>query len=485
MTMARVPNTHCLSRGARPQAVLPVAAVLGAAVVMLGCFGRIADGAGQAAATNDSKPGILLILMDDLGWKDVGYMGSPYYETPHIDRLAREGLAFTSAYANGPNCLPSRACLMTGQYTPRHGIYNIAGPDCKAPAYLESMKKAKLKPIPNSRRMPPGLVSLPGALKQAGYATGFVGKWHHGPTTRQSDFDFVVNLSPGLKRDGEDATTQAVERDPKWALKITRHGEEFVRRNKKRPFFLILSHHAVHIPVEAQAATEAKYAAKPPDGGRCHPDYAAMVEHADESVGRILAVLDELNLAENTMVVFFSDNGGLARYTSNAPLRGEKQLIYEGGIRVPMIVRWPGRIEPGGECDVPVIGSDFYPTFLEAAGASSPVGHVLDGESLVPLFHGEKRIERDAIFWHIPSYWYRCVPCCAMRRGKYKLIEFFEDRRLELYDLDHDIGEQHNLLKSMPEKAEELHEAMLAWRESVRAPIPTEPNPTYEPPTPP
>ena len=427
------------------------------------------------------KPNIVLLLIDDLGFKDVGYMGTPYYETPNIDRLAGQGMVFTSAYANAPNCLPSRACLMTGQYTPRHGIYNIAGPGCTAPGYLRSMKRAKLKPIENSRGLPPGTVTIQQALREAGYATGFIGKWHHGQSESRSDFDYTASFGPSLKREDADSTREAIQKDPKFVGKLTYLAEQFIARNKTRPFYLLLSHHAVHIPVEARAETAEKYRAKPADGGRCQPDYAAMIEHTDESVGRILTALDEHQITDRTIVVFFSDNGGESRCTANAPLRGEKQLIYEGGIRVPMAVRWLGRIEPGSVCDVPVIGTDFFPTFLHLAGASPPEADALDGENLVPLFFGAKALGRDAIFWHIPSYWHKCMPCGAMRLGNYKLIEFFEDRRLELYDLEKDLGEQNNLVEAMPEKAKELYEVMLAWRRSVDAPIPAEPNPLYEP----
>lgn len=427
------------------------------------------------------RPNFVLILIDDLGWHDVGYMGNSYYQTPQIDRLARQGMVFTDAYANAPNCMPSRACLITGQYTPRHGVYNIASPDCQAPSYLQSMKNARLKPIPNRRGYPRGTVTLPRALKTAGYSTGFIGKWHHGQSLAQSDFDFTASEGTGLIRQGDEATPEAIQSDPKHVFKMTAQAETFLEENRGRPFFLFLSHYAVHTPVEAQAEAIAKYRQRPGRPEGCQADYAAMVEHTDQSVGRLLKALDRLDLADNTMVILFSDNGGEARCTSNAPLRGAKQEIYEGGIRVPMIVRWPGRVAPGTVCRVPVIGLDLYPTLLGAASAPPPESHLLDGESLLPLLLRQGSLAREAIFWHIPSYWYRCVPCCAMRVGDYKLIEFFDDPHLELYDLKNDLSEQHDLAARLPETTGQLHNRMLAWRRATAAPVPTEPNPLYDP----
>ena len=233
-----------------------------------------------------------------------------------------------------------------------------------------------------------------------------------------------------------------------------------------------------------------KYRNKQGSEGQNNPKYAAMVESVDQGVGRILDCIDKLGLRDNTVVFFFSDNGGVVGITSMAPLRGGKGMLYEGGIREPMIVRWPGRAKAGGVCDVPVIGIDFYPTILEMAGAPKPKGHILDGESIVPLLIGGKNLKRKAIFWHFPAYlqrnygWketWRTTPAGAVRQGDWKLIEFFEDGRLELYNLKDDIAEKNNLAQEMPEKTEKLHELLKKWRKSVNAPVPTELNPKYNP----
>ncbi|MFZ5831223.1 MAG: sulfatase-like hydrolase/transferase [Planctomycetota bacterium] len=439
---------------------------------------------GLASATTPEqppRPNILFLLVDDLGWMDAGFMGSRYYQTPNIDRLAGRGMVFTSAYACAPNCLPSRACMMTGQYTPRHGQYNIAGADTDSPAYRNLLKRARLKPIPNTRGWPKGTVSLQRALQQAGYRTGMIGKWHHGQSEKQSDFEYTASFGPGLHRSGDLAGPAAVERDPKLISTMTELAEKFINQQDERPFYLHLAYHAVHIPVEAQRDSVERYRTRKPEGGRCQPEYAAMIEHVDDSVGRLVEHLEQRGISDRTVVVFVSDNGGEQRCTSNAPLRGHKQEIYEGGIRVPMIVAWPGHIAPASTCEEPVIGVDFYPTFLELAGIPGPKNHLLDGQSLVPVLLGAGHVQRDAIFWHIPSYWHKCIPCCAMRAGRYKLIEFFDDPHLELYDLNSDLGEARNLVDSQPQLAKRLHDEMLAWRRQVAAPVPSERNPLYEP----
>ncbi|QDU60773.1 Arylsulfatase [Planctomycetes bacterium Pan216] len=436
----------------------------------------------------DPRPNILLFLIDDLGWTDLGCQGSDLYETPHIDRLADEGMRFTQAYANAANCMPSRACLMTGQYTPRHGIYNIASPRAAefSEEYRRLLKRSKLIPIPNKPGLRRRLVTLPEALKAAGYRTGFIGKWHHGQSKNQSDFDVTHILPPRWQPQEKNGPGT----NPKLTPRITTLANEFLGERREEPFFLMLSYHAVHLPIEANPATIETYARQletlPSDEREKmrhrDPAYAAMVKETDTSVGRVLDRLEDLELADETVVLFFSDNGGHGRVTSNLPLRGEKQMIYEGGIRVPLIVRWPGRIKRGSVSDVPVIGTDFYPTFLQLAQSPPPKNHPLDGVGLVELLRGESdSLDRDALYWHTPSYWHQCEPTSVIRAGDHKLIEWFETGELELFDLANDPGESRNLARAMPEKTRAMHQKLLEWRTRLHAPIPTEPNPDYEP----
>jgi arylsulfatase A-like enzyme len=435
--------------------------------------------AGRLAAESKTRPNFVFILIDDLGWTDLGFMGSGYYETPRLDRLAGEGMVFTNAYANAPNCAPTRACLMSGQYSPRHGVYTVG-----TSARGES-KRRKLIPTPNTEELGTGHVTLAEALKPAGYTCACLGKWHLGTRApyRPQDrgFDVVWDRTGGghFTEDGEYLTDR-----------LTRAALAFIEANRDRPFFLYLSHHAVHTPLQAKPELVAKYKKKPPSGAHRNPTYAAMIESVDQSVASVLDKLDELHLAGNTVVFFFSDNGGYGNATMMDPLRGSKGMLYEGGIRVPALVRWPGRAGAGRACDAPVIGLDFYPTILEMAGVPQPAGHILDGESLVPLLKGTGGLKRKSIFWHYPVYlepyndrqWpWRTTPAGAVRQGDWKLIEFFEDRHIELYNLKDDISEKNDLAAVRPEKAKELHTLLVRWRESVKAPVPTARNPEFDP----
>ena len=448
----------------------------GAAYVATGSVRGVTSSA--AARDSSRRPNFVFILIDDLGWTDLGVMGSKFYETPRIDRLAAEGVTFTSAYSNAPNCAPTRACLMSGQYTPRHGVYTVGTPE-RGPS-----KRRKLIPTPNTEHLGTKHVTLAEALKPAGYRCACIGKWHLGSQApyRPQDrgFDTVYDRSrrSHFTEDGEYL-----------ADRLTREALDFIEANRERPFFLYLSHHAVHTPIRAKPEIVEKYKGKPPSGGHNNPTYAAMIESVDQSVGRVLDKLDELKLAENTAVFFFSDNGGYGNATTMDPLRGSKGMLYEGGIRVPAMVRWPGQTDPGRICEVPIIGLDFYPTILEMAGATKPVGHALDGESLVPVLKGAGGLRREAIFWHFPAYlepynkdqWpWRTTPAGAVRKGDWKLIEFFEDGRTELYNVRKDVSEKNDLASKRPEKTEELHRLLVEWRRDVRAPIPTALNSEFD-----
>ncbi len=450
----------------------------------------------ESALAESRKPNIVLIFIDDMGWTDAGYAGSDLYETPNIDRLRREGMRFTNAYAAAGNCAPSRACLISGQYTPRHGLYAVGN------TRRGAVREMRLVPIPNTGYLASENVTVAEALRAAGYATGEFGKWHLGKAspTRARDQGFDVDETTSPPRGNVFKRTN----DPKWIYRITEGACRFMEKNKDRPFFAYISHHATHMAIQARQDMLEKFAAKKPGERHTDQKFAAMNAQMDDGVGIVLEKLKTLGLEKNTLVLFTSDNGGLPR-SSQAPLRGFKGLYYEGGIRVPMIARWPGVIEPGSACDVPVINVDFYPTFLDAAGASAPSGKALDGESLVPLFKGGKQLARAAIFWHFPGYLngpnsgsrdqlFRTRPVTVIRKGDWKLHLFHEEWALdggrdrldknhavELYNLARDIGEKRNLALERKEKRDELVGDVLTWFERVEARLPTEANAKYDP----
>ncbi|MEY4567663.1 MAG: Arylsulfatase [Planctomycetota bacterium] len=435
---------------------------------------------------NPTKPNIIYILADDLGWTDTATYGSQYYETPNIDRLANGGLKLT-AYHNCQNCQPTRAALMTGQYGPRTGVYTVGGID------RFDWKSRSLRPVDNVTQLPLDRKTIADQLKAAGYATAMFGKWHLGekakfhPSAR--GFDQAI-IADGKHFDFE--TNPKVDYPPGTYLAdfLTDNAISFIRQNKQGPFFLYLPHFGVHAPHQAKKEWIKHFEKKAPVGGHKDPTYAAMIASVDESVGKILDLLEELNIADNTVVFFSSDNGGVGGYkaegienaggvTDNKPLRSGKGSLYEGGTRDPFIVRWPGITQPGSICNEPAIHVDIFPTLLEIAGAPKPT-QTLDGESLVTLFkQPEAKLQRDAIYQHFPGYLgagkdqWRTTPVGTIVSGDWKLMEFFEDGRLELYNLKEDLGEQNNLVQKMPEKTKELHDRMIAWRKEIGAKMPT------------
>jgi len=416
------------------------------------------------------RPNIVFILLDDMGWSDLPCYGHAFHETPHIDRLAKQGMRFTDAYAACPVCSPTRASIMAGQYPARVGVTDFI------PGHWRPYEKLRV-PTNRTQYLPLEIVTVAEALRATGYTTGHVGKWHlggadHEPQTQGFDF---VRLS-GQNRTDKQVTT------------FTDSAIEFIETNSAQPFFLYLAHHTVHIPLEAPADLVEKYENKPkPAAGVNNPVYAAMIEHVDANIGRILAKLDELDLADNTVVVFFSDNGGLRQMytgegpivTANTPLRGEKGTLYEGGIRVPLIVRWPGVVRRGSTCESPVTSVDFYPTLLEIGGAARPAGQVLDGQSLIPLLRQKGLFEDRDLYWHYPHY-HHSTPAGAIRQGDWKLIEFFETGATQLYNLQDDPGEQTDLSAVSPRKALELQIKLAQWRRSVGAAMP-QANPDFDP----
>jgi len=438
------------------------------------------------AAERPSVPNIVFILADDLGYTDVACFGSQYYETPNLDRLATQGMRLLSHH-HCQNCTPTRAALMSGQYAARTGVYTVGGID------RFDWSNRPLRPVDNVTELPLDRVTIAQQLKLAGYATGMFGKWHIGQNGNyhpaRRGFDEAI-VSMGAHFDFATNPKTEYPQGQYLADFLTDRAVDFIQRHKDQPFFLYLPHFGVHSPYQAKTELIERFKSKPGVGGHNNPTYAAMIASVDESVGRLMQTLDELQLADNTVLVFSSDNGGVGGYvregirrgggdiTDNAPLRSGKGSLYEGGTRVPFIVRWPGVTKPSSTCDVPTIHVDIYPTFLDLAGASRPP-QVLDGESLVPLFRDPAgQLAREAIFQHFPGYlgagaeFWRTTPVSLVQAGDWKLMEFLEDGRLELYNLRNDLGESKNLAAEQPEKTKELHSRLLAWRASVNAPMP-------------
>src|SRR5688572_2200367 len=439
-------------------------------------------------AEEDPRPNIVFILADDLGYTDVAAYGSKYYETPNIDRLASQGMRFTNGYTCGPNCQPTRAALLSGQYGPRTGVYTVGGID------RFDWRSRPLRPVDNVTTLPSKTFTIAQSLKNVGYATAQFGKWHLGQNgdahPGRRGFDEAI-VSAGQHFDFK--TDPKTDYPPGTYLAdfLTDRAVDFVRRKKDGPFFLYLCHFGVHAPYQAKKELVDRFKDKAAAGGHRDPIYAAMLYSVDESVGRVLATLDELNLATDTLVIFTSDNGGVGGYvrdgikqggdrTDNSPLRGGKGMLYEGGVRVPYVFRRPGTIAPGTTCDEPITSVDLYPTLLELAGGQPPEGQPLDGVSYLGLLKsgGKGGPLRDAIYWHFPGYLgagpgsWRTTPAGAIRAGHWKLHEFFEDGRLELYNLRDDIGERRNLAAEMPDKAKELQAKLAAWRQQVGAAMP-------------
>lgn len=425
------------------------------------------------------RPNFVVILMDDMGWRDVGFAGNKFVETPNIDRLAKSGLTFTQSYSSAPNCAPTRACLMSGQYTPRHGIYTVVDPRQPSGSPWHKMLGAQ-----SESELPTKIVTVAEALRDGGYATAFFGMWNlgrgrTGPVTPGGQgFDQVVfpeNI--GFAKDAyfDDDGRYLSDR-------LTDEVLEFVERHRSEPFFVYLPDHAVHAPYEPKPELLKKYEQKAArdDDRRNNPAYAATIEAVDQNVGRIMAALQQWNLVENTVVIFTSDNGGTPQFT--APLNGSKGHLYEGGIRVPLVVSWSGLANAGGRCDAPVTSVDLYPTLLELAALKPPQGHVLDGVSWVPALKGATELPRTRLFWHFPCYVGKATPSSAVREGDFKLIEFYEDGgRRELYDLRTDPNERHDLARAMPDKAAALYKILQAWQTEIGAAIPRNNNPNYDP----
>ncbi len=461
--------------------------------------GPFSDTKGSALGTRSTRRNFIIVNVDDLGWKDLSCYGSRFYETPNIDRLAAQGMRFSDAYAACAVCSPTRAAIMTGRYPARLGLTDwihhldrealaAAGAEQNPVEYIEVPGKPLLCP-PNPYWLELEEITLAEALKEAGYRSGHIGKWHLGPDLWFPDKQgFDVNIGGceiGQPPTYFDPYYQNPQRSSIPTLKPRKYGEyltdreseeavRFIRDHAAGPFFLNMCHYAVHTPLEAQEDLIAKYRRKEPTNQK-NPVYAAMIESVDSAVGRVMAVLDELNMRERTVVIFTSDNGGLQDIsTDNAPLRAGKGYPYEGGIRVPLIIHWPGVVAPGSVCRIPVSSVDIFPTLLQAAGLPLPPDRTIDGESLLPLLERSGGLEREAIYWHFPHYRGDVVPYSIVRRGEWKLIKRYEGPSYELFDLARDLGEKYDLSREHPEKVRELASLLDDWLKRTGAKLPKE-----------
>ena len=433
----------------------------------------------RAGAAGSEKPNIIFILGDDLGWAELGCYGNSFNETPNIDRLAMQGVRFTDAYAAAPVCSPYRSALMTGQWPARVGITDYLRPDDKKYLALE-------------------YVTIAEVLRKAGYATGIVGKWHlsgyanHGvqefPPAMQGFDETIVSENRGIGG-GSYFHPYHFNREIEKRLPGKEHlvdrcnieAVDFIERHKNGPFFLYLSHYAIHTKLEGKPELVSHFEKKPGAGKgqnapHNNPHLAALLKSIDEGVGMIADKLDALGLTNRTIVVFTGDNGGEDRVTSNAPLRAGKSTLYEGGIRVPLIMRYPPLARAGAVCTTPTSNVDFYPTFCDVTGVRPEAGQRIDGVSILPLLKNpQAELKRDTLYWHYPlgkPHFLGGHSAGAIRKGQWKLIEFFDVGRKELYNLADDIGEKNNLAAKEPKKVAELHELLLAWRKDVGAKIP-------------
>ena len=457
---------------------------------------------------DDSQPwNFVFFLVDDLGWTDIGCFGSSFYDTPNVDALAASGMRFTDAYAACPVCSPTRASIVTGRYPQRFFATDFFG----AAQPERWNRNTRLLPAAYQPRLPHEEITIAEALKEAGYATFFAGKWHLGPQGHwPEDQGFDVNMG-GIDRGGPYGGRRYFSPYGNPRLEDGPDGEHlpdrlatetvrFIEEHRDEPFLTYLSFYSVHTPLMAREDLKEKYEARAAElefeGERWgqersrrvrlvqdHAVYGGMVEATDLAVGKVLDALEELELADRTVVFFMSDNGGLSTSeghpTSNLPLRAGKGWLYDGGVREPMIVRWPGVTEPGSDCDTPVTSIDFFPTILEIGDVASPDDRQIDGMSLTSLLQGDE-LDRGPLFWHYPHYGNQGgAPGGAVRDGDWKLIEWYEDDSLELYNLADDIGEATNVAEQNGEIVERLHGLLKAWREEVGARMPTE-NPRFE-----
>jgi arylsulfatase A len=437
-------------------------------------------GLSSVVGSADTRPNVIVVLVDDMGWKDLSCQGSQVYETPHIDRLASSGMRFTNGYSACTVCSPTRAAMLTGQYPARLHLTDwIAG---------HERPRAQLR-IPDwTKHLPLEQITVAERLQAEGYATASVGKWHLGGAgfaPEQQGFE----VNKGGTEKGQPPSyfspygIPTLPDGPDGEYLTDREASEaaaFIEANHDRPFFLFMPHHCVHTPIQAKPAVAARYAAQRPSIPPKLAAYAAMVASVDDAMGKILDTLDRLGIRDRTAIIFTSDNGGQASITDMRPLRAGKGSAYEGGVRVPLVVSWPGVTAPGSSSDVPVITPDIPATILDLTGVDPASAQPLDGASLAGVLRGGG-LARDAIFWHYPHYHPGgAAPYSAIRSGPWRLVHFYEDGRDELYDLAADPGETTDLATEQPAKATQLRSTLDTWLIDVGAQLPT-PNPAADP----
>ncbi|MFT5299734.1 MAG: arylsulfatase A-like enzyme [Mariniblastus sp.] len=449
--------------------------------------------------TVKQPPNILMIFLDDFGWKDTSFMGSDFYETPNLDRLAKGGMVFNNAYSCAANCAPARACLLSGQYTPRHEIYNVG---TKPRGKTEHRRLAH---IPGVETLDPNIKTWAHQLQAAGYKTASIGKWHLSDDPLPYGFD--VNV--GGTRSGSPPrgyypphnnipSLAGAQPDEYLTDRLSDEACQFIADNKDHPWMLYLTHFAVHTPIQPKKELVKKYEVKSPGELHDNVKMATMIQAVDDGVEKLMATLEEYDLRDNTVIIFFSDNGGYGPATDMDPLKGYKGTYYEGGIRVPFFVNWPGQVSPNSTCGEPIIGVDLYPTLCEITGAKLPAGQAGDGVSLVPLFQGKVanlNVEEEprSLYWHFPAYldayavWdeqqdplFRSRPCSVVRQGKWKLIHWFETGENELYDLEADISETTNAALANQAVVNSLSGNLKNWQTQTKAAIPSQPNPGFD-----
>ncbi|MCL3780561.1 DUF4976 domain-containing protein [Prolixibacteraceae bacterium JC049] len=450
-------------------------------IYLMLCIFCIANSLASNSHKKSTQPNIVFILADDMGTAQLGCYGSKYYHTPNIDKLASQGVRFTNAYAAAAICSPTRASIMTGKYPARLRLTDYIPGQKRAEEVLDTPSWQQFLPLTET--------TFAEVLVKNGYQTALIGKWHLSKTKRppgslehnpdkQGFQETFVTYKPAGKNlfPWQDAENDAHNVDT-----ITSRSIEFMKQNRNKPFFLMLSHNAIHDPLMSKNRLVEKYKSHPLNSKpENHPVIGAMVESLDNGVGRILNAIDNLGLAENTIVIFFADNGGKHSYASQQPFRSGKGWLYEGGIREPMIVRWPGITTANSQCHEMISSIDFFPTFLEMVNVKVPPIKGMDGVSFVEALNG-KHLKRDQLCWHYPHYHYGSgmVPASAIRVGNYKLIEWHtqtlqnKEGQIELYDLKNDVGEQNNLAEEMPKLAKKLRRKLHLWYKEVGAQIPT------------
>jgi arylsulfatase A len=439
-------------------------------------IGLVALAGGAAWGADEPPPNIVFILADDLGWQDVGFAGNKQIATPHLDRLAREGVVFSQAYASAPNCAPTRACLLSGQVTPRHKVFTVVDSrhDPGQPGH-------KILATASESALPDQTDTMAEVLQRRGYATALIGMWNlgRGRSGPGSPAGQGFDLYRNPKQLGFEQDAYRDERGRDLTDVMTDEALAFVGKHRQQPFFLYFAPHAVHGPFDPPADLLQKYREQRTDKEGLNPAYAATIEQLDRQIGRLVKQLEEWDLARNTLVIFTSDNGGDS--ASVAPLKGGKGTLYEGGLRVPALMWGRGVREGGRVCDQPIQSIDFFPTLVELSGGERGTGQPLDGISLVPALQGQELPRRGSLFWHFPCYVGRGRPSSAVRQGDWKLIENFEDQSLELYNLRSDPGERRDLAKQEPEQTRALAGVLHDWQQQVNAPRPSEANPHYDP----